>query len=202
MNPNELKIIDDLRLQILDSALERFQQYGYGKTTMAEIAKDTDMSAANLYRYFKNKQDIAAACAERCMSEQNDLMREVVRQEMPSAADKLRAFVVEGLKSTHEMYVEQPKINELVEFVASERQELVYEKLKNQHALITEILVQGNQSGEFNISDVVTTARAVQSALVKFNVPIFMALYPIDEFIVMANDVVDLILQGLQKRQQ
>ncbi len=200
MDSNDLKIIEDLRVLILDAAVERFQRYGYGKTTMAEIAKDSDMSAANLYRYFKNKQDIAAACAGRCMAEQQDLMREVVRQPYSGAAQMLRAFVIEGLKSTHQMYLEQPKINELVEFIASERQDLVHKKMQAQHSLITEILAQGNQSGEFDISDLVVTARAVQNAIVKFNVPLFMALYPIDEFISMANEVVDLILQGLHKQ--
>jgi len=201
MDPNDLKIIEELRVKILDAAQERIQVYGYGKTTMAEIAKDCSMSAANLYRYFKNKQDIAAACAERCMTEQQDAMRELVRQEFPSAAQKLRAFVIEGLKRTHEMFVDQPKINELVEYIASERQDLVHNKIKRQHSLIAEILVQGNQTGEFNINDVVTTARAVQNTIVKFNVPIFMALYPIDEFIIMANEVVDLLLHGLQGNQ-
>ncbi len=201
MDSNDLKIKDDLRGQILDAAVERFEQYGYGKTTMAEIAKDCGMSAANLYRYFKNKQDIAAACSQRCMCEHEDIMREIVRQNFASTAEKLRAYVVEGLKATHQMYVDQPKINELVEFIASERQDIVHDKMKTQHALIAEILVQGNQSGEFDITDIITTARSVQNALVKFNVPLFMALHPIDEFITMANEVVDLILQGLHKRQ-
>lgn len=201
MNPNDLRLIEALRAQILDAALIRFQKYGYSKTTMAEIAKDSDMSAANLYRYFKNKQDIAAACANQCMCDQLEIMRELVRQPSSSAAEKLRNFAIEGLKATHLLFVDQPKINELVEFITSERQDIVHEKLKNQHALITEILVQGNQSGEFDIDDVVTTSRAVQNALVKFTVPIFMALHPVNEFIVMANEVVDLILQGLQKRQ-
>jgi len=200
MDPSELKIIEELRVQILDAALQRFQQYGYGKTTMAEIAKDCNMSAANLYRYFKNKQDIAADCADRCMTDQQDILRELVRQEFSSAAEKLRAFVLEGLRGTHEMYVNQPKINELVEFIAFDRQDLVHKKIQSQHTLITEILVQGNQTGEFDIHDVVTTARAVQNTLVKFNVPIFMALHPIDEFNTMANEVVDLMLQGLHKQ--
>ncbi len=200
MDSNDLKVIDDLRVRILDAAQQRFSTYGYGKTTMAEIAKDCAMSAANLYRYFKNKQDIAAACASRCMLEQQDIVRAVIRQQHVSAAEKLRAFVLASLETTHQMYVDQPKINELVEFVTSERQELVFQKIQTQHALITEILVQGNQTNEFDIKDVLVTARAVQNALVKFNVPIFMALYSLGEFKSMANEVVDLILQGLNKR--
>ena len=42
------KTVDEIKNQILDAAFARFGQYGLGKTTMAEIAKDCDMSAALL----------------------------------------------------------------------------------------------------------------------------------------------------------
>lgn len=35
-----------------------FQQYGYEKTTMDDIAKEADYSKATLYVYFKSKEDI------------------------------------------------------------------------------------------------------------------------------------------------
>jgi len=49
---------EETRQLILDAAFERFGHYGYNKTTMVEIAQDVGMSAANLYRYFENKQEI------------------------------------------------------------------------------------------------------------------------------------------------
>ena len=42
---------------ILKAAVNRFSEYGYNKTTMVEIAKDAGMSAANIYRYYKNKEE-------------------------------------------------------------------------------------------------------------------------------------------------
>ena len=49
---------------ILAAAMRRFEQFGYSKTTMAEIAADCDMSAANIYRYFENKLEIGSrACS-------------------------------------------------------------------------------------------------------------------------------------------
>ena len=48
-----------IKHDILDKAFLRFGRFGFGKTTMAEIAKDCDMSAGNLYRYFDNKKEIA-----------------------------------------------------------------------------------------------------------------------------------------------
>ena len=51
------------RNQILDAARQRFTHYGFGKTTMADIASDCSMSAVHVYRYFENKHDIGAAMA-------------------------------------------------------------------------------------------------------------------------------------------
>ena len=47
---------EEISTQILDAAEARFRTYGFGKTTMAEIASDIDMSTANLYRYFENNE--------------------------------------------------------------------------------------------------------------------------------------------------
>ena len=43
-----------IKAEILTVAQERFRNFGYGKTTMAEIDYDVHMSASNLYRYFQN----------------------------------------------------------------------------------------------------------------------------------------------------
>ena len=51
--------LDETAKQILDAASRRFLHYGYGKTTMSEIAQDCNMSTGNLYRYFPSKLDIA-----------------------------------------------------------------------------------------------------------------------------------------------
>ncbi|GAV21360.1 bacterial regulatory proteins, TetR family [Mariprofundus micogutta] len=37
--------------RIVAAARQRFSHYGYGKTTMAEIASDCQMSVGNLYRF-------------------------------------------------------------------------------------------------------------------------------------------------------
>ena len=201
MNPfNSISESEAIRRRILDAAEARFRVYGCRKTTMAEIAEDADMSAANLYRYFEDKQDITAACAQRCMRQRLELLREVIRKPGLSAGERLESFVLTMLRYTHEQTHQQKKINELVEIVTSERPELVHEKNKAEQALIAEILAQGNTSSEFDVPDVIGTARTVHAALVLFGVPIFMPLYSLGEFEKAAKDVVHLILRGLARR--
>jgi AcrR family transcriptional regulator len=201
MNPiNPVPQSEDIRRQILDAAEARFRVYGYRKTTMAEIAEDADMSAGNLYRYFEDKQDIAAACAGRCIGQRIEQLRAVLRQPAPSVGERLERFVLTMLRCTHERFHQQKKISELIETVAGERPQIVHEKNEAEQALIAEILAQGNACGEFDVPDVIAAARTVHSATVLFNVPIFMSLYPLEEFEQAARNVVALLLRGLVRR--
>jgi len=190
---------DKLREEILDAANTRFLSYGFGKTTMAEIADDVSMSAANLYRYFQNKQDIAAACADRCMCNRIDHLKEAIRQKDLSASRRLHIFALEGYRHNREMMRDTPKINELVETVSSTRPEIVQHKIKAQVGLIAEILAYGNQIGEFDVDDVLNTAETIYAALLLFDVPIFLPLFSNKEFEKKAEQVVNLIIEGIKK---
>jgi len=187
------------RQQIVETADRRFRDYGYNKTTMAEIADDLKMSAANLYRFFKSKQQIAAACAERCMGERGECLVEVVNQTDLSAAEKLYAFVLEDMRYTHEREKE-PKINELIEIVSREHKEIVLSMVDSQCELISKILEQGNASGEFDVEDIPKTARTIYSSLTLFEVPLFLPLFTKEQFETMASNLVELLLVGLKKR--
>jgi len=188
------------RSEIIEMAEQRFREYGYNKTTMAEIADDLSMSAANLYRFFRNKQDIAAACAERCMGELCVCLSVVVEKEGLTASDKLRAFVLEDVRYTHERAANEPKVNELIAIVTRERKEVILSKIGSQCELIAEILKQGNDSGEFSVADIEKTSRTIYSSLTLFEVPIFLPLFTKEQFDVMASDLVDLLLDGLKSR--
>ena len=103
MNSPQDSLEQDIRSQIVEAAHSRFSHYGYGKATMAEIATDVGMSAANLYRYFKNKQEIIAECASRSMCERLDCLTIAIRKSGMSAVDRLKTYVLTDLQISHEM---------------------------------------------------------------------------------------------------
>jgi len=191
---------EDKRQRILVAARERFTTYGFVKTTMAELASDTCMSAANLYRYFDNKHDIAAACAQQCMDEQTNLLRDLVRQPGISAIQKLENYVLSLLHHTYESYSSTPRINEMVELIVRQRPDIVHDKMRLQQSMLAEILAQGNESGEFDVADVLTAAATVQVMTTMFHVPIFMGLHAYDELETKARNTITLMLKGLAKR--
>ncbi len=47
---------DEKRKELLEKALQCFTKYGYGKTTLDDVAKEAGLNKATLYHYFKNKE--------------------------------------------------------------------------------------------------------------------------------------------------
>lgn len=189
----------DLRNQILVAAERRFRTFGYNKTTMAEIAEDTRMSAANLYRYFSNKQDIAAACAQNCLARRTAHLCGLVRQADITATQKLYQYAQLNVAYTHEQAANEPRLNELVATITTERQDIVHESIRHEVALLVEILQQGVASGEFNVEDNTKTAQSIHSSMMLFKVPLFLPLFSQAEFEATAKNLMELLLKGIQK---
>jgi AcrR family transcriptional regulator len=183
---------------ILDKAFLRFARFGFGKTTMAEIAKDCDMSAGNLYRYFDNKREIAAGCAERCMQQKLELVREILRDSNLSPDKKLHRFVLDILEYMHQQFSDQSALMELVDFVSRERWDIVAHYMEQEKSLLSEILSEGNRSGQYNVSNVLETAKWIQASLIKFIAPRYMDAFSLEELRKEASGVTTLLIAGLK----
>lgn len=190
---------DSIRQRILDVALEHFTRYGYGKTAMADIANDADMSTANLYRYFGNKLDIAGACAQNCIRENIENERQAIAGEHLSAEQKLLRLVLAMIKHCHETITEDSHLHDAVAMVSAKRPDIVHHKIDAQQGMIMEILAHGNVTGELDVKDIAGTAKTILSCMVQFNVPLFVGLYSREEFEQLARDTVALLIKGLHK---
>ena len=187
-----------IRHQIRDAAADRFKIYGYTKTTMAEIAEDTGMSAANLYRYFANKQDIAADCTRKYINDRSTLLMEAVTRPGLDAAGKLKTYFLTTLHYSYRMAHEHKKIYQLVETIKDERLDIVHFKIDSEKAIIAEILQSGMDTGEFRIAHLETAVTSIHAAHFLFDVPVFMGIYPLEKFEDIAESLVELLLNGLR----
>lgn len=188
---------EDLCQGIVNAALSRFLRFGYNKTTMAEIADDTGMSAANLYRYFDNKQDIATACCAQSMAEGLDRLRRVVDSQLP-LQECLEKYAFTMINTNHELATADSKIGELVAFITRNRAEIVLEKLEVHYSLIEELLKKALQNGEIRCPDICGTAKYIYSAFAIFDVPLFVGFYSKHEYERRAKGIVDLVINGLK----
>ena len=189
---------EETRNIILDKAFIRFGRYGFGKTTMAEIAKDCEMSAGNLYRYFENKKEIGAGCASRCMQQKLELVREIIRNHRKKPEKKLQAFALDVLEYMHQQFSDQPRLMELVDFISYERWDIVAKYMEQERSLLSEILSEGNRHGVFNIPDVQKTAKWIQASLIKFIAPRYMDAFTLEELRQEATGVTAMLTEGLK----
>lgn len=188
------------KIVILDVAEHLFVEHGYRETTVSDIAQHAGMSASNLYRHYKNKEDIAAACASRFTDTKIAALREVLQLKRMNAAERLEEFIVALLRYTHEETQNSPRMNELIGVVIQSRQEVLHTLRSNLQSMIAEILSQGNAKNEFAVENVLEMSEIIFIAITFFGNPMYMHLYPLSEFERCARATAKLLVRGLARR--
>jgi len=192
--------LDDTAKQILDAASRRFLHYGYGKTTMSEIAQDCNMSTGNLYRYFPSKLDIAEMFVRVLRREQVARLRAVADDQTLNPADKLRSFFLRKFKLAYERFHDKPKAYELSSELLTSRPKVGIEWENAEGRVLAEILIEGDASGAFAVENPAETAKILQDAGYRFTSPAVFHEGDFDELAAELNGVIDLILDGFSYR--
>ena len=189
---------EDIKDLILKKAIDRFVRYGFGKTTMVEIARDCGMSAGNLYRYFESKFDIGVGVAQGYIAQAEQNLKDVMQRPGLKPGQRLEAFVLEKLKFMHSHIIEQSNVQDLVNYILEERWDLVERHRDVQNGFVSEILAEGNRSGEFKVSDVDQTANVIYAMTTKFRLPHFIKNVTLEDLEQEAKAVVALMIRGLK----
>ena len=192
-----MSVKDSVRTQIVEAAKKRFAHFGYGKTTMAEVATDCSMSPGNLYRFFPGKLDIAEAIAtedyERHLKELSKLAAAPSRP----ARDRLHDLLFEELRRTYNKLDKEPRAYEMATVIAHERPEYANWMLATERKLLVELLEDGKRRGEFSFSDVEFTAEMIQAAVMKFRYPQLWSKLTLPKLERELEGVLKLILDGI-----
>jgi AcrR family transcriptional regulator len=152
----------DTRARILAEAERLFRQLGYGKTTVAEIARCCGMSPANVYRFFASKAAInEAICADQ-LAEGEALARRIARRAAP-ADERLIAFVCEIHDLHKERFAKERKLHELVETAMVENWRTIEAYKGNLRAVLITLIAEGVREGIY------TVAKPEQAGRVAFN---------------------------------
>lgn len=193
--------LDDTAEKILDAASSRFLHYGYGKTTMSEIARDCNMSTGNLYRYFPAKMDIAESFVRRLRTDHMAKLRKVVtKNSKEPAVEKLRRFLHLKFKLAYERFHDRPKAYELSSEIMRERKDFASEWEAAENALIAEILDIGEKSGEFRIKNKHRMARIIQDAVYRFTSPAVFHEGEFDDLLSELDDIICVLLDAFAWR--
>jgi AcrR family transcriptional regulator len=189
------------RDRILHAAMDRIKHYGYGKTTMAEIAADCAMSPGNIYRFFEAKIDIAEAMARMHYAEQQFELAAIARRKETPADQRLREILFKRMRDNYHLVSENAKILEVAEVLHQERPLFAYEQLAHERVFLAALLEEGSDAGIFaRMPNYQFTAEMLQSATAKFAFPQLFSALTLAKLERELEGVLDLMFMGLFAR--
>ncbi|OIO68913.1 MAG: hypothetical protein COW19_09970 [Zetaproteobacteria bacterium CG12_big_fil_rev_8_21_14_0_65_55_1124] len=163
--------MSDVQDTIMDAAERRFADYGYSKTTMAEIAADCDMSVGNLYRHFKNKEAIAVGSIQRLL--ETKLAAGIqAAQGKDDARDALEAFLLARLRLGHAHYAGTRPLYDMMQLVNTRYRDLLLQYEDKVIDALAGIVQRGVEQGCFHVCDARQTAYDIHQATLRYNNPI------------------------------
>jgi len=157
--------------RILDAAEARFADYGYTKTTMAEIAADCGMSVGNLYRHFKNKEAIALTGMRRLLQAKLDAGIAAAEKEA-DALHALEAFLLTRLRIAHAHYAGTRHLFDMMALVNAGHRDVLLDYERQVIAALAKILDRGVAQGRFHSLDATQTAYDIHQATLRYNNPV------------------------------
>lgn len=191
-----------IKARIVTAAKKRFSHFGYGKTTMAEVAADCDMSPGNLYRFFPGKLDIAEAIATADFEHQLIDMRRLAQQPGKSARERLSDLLFDRLRYTYARLENDPRVFEMARVIAAERPMFGNWMLEQERRILVGILEDGEARGEFGNADKMFVAEMIQSATMKFRYPQLWSKLTLPRLERELEGVLGLLVSGLATKRR
>ncbi|MGB3897704.1 MAG: TetR family transcriptional regulator [Mesorhizobium sp.] len=183
--------------RILEAAERLFRHYGYGKTTVADIARDLGMSPANVYRFFASKEEIHQAICGRMLAASLHMAIGIAKLPLP-AAERLRRCILDQHQLTVETMLDEKKVHEMV-IVAIERDWHVIEKhVDRLHQVYAGIIREGIEAGELRQQDADVAARCFGASTVTLCHPQMVAQCLMKDNRAKPEELVDFAIRALK----
>lgn len=190
----------DTRRRIREQSRRLFERFGYAKTTIGEIADACEMSPANLYRHYRNKQAIGQAVVMDYVAESAALVQTALDAPADSVEARLRAALTEEIMCTVKHLREAPRLIELAEmvFASKEGRALIDEQESAHRQMMRDLVALGVASGEFRVADTEAAAAAALMCLRYFYSPFDLSRRGLDQVEENLELAFDLVCAGLR----
>ena len=137
-----------VREQIVEAAREHFSRYGYEKTTVSDLAKSIGFSKAYIYKFFDSKQAIGEAICAKTLSVIVATVEEAITG-ATTPSDKFRRMFRVLVTTSVSLFFNDRKLYDVAAYAASEQWSPVSTYCERITQIVTEIVREGRESGEF-----------------------------------------------------
>ena len=159
-------ISEERREQILEAATSVFSERGMHQARMDDIATESGVSKGLLYWYFKSKDEIIVAIAERMFSREMDALSELAAQD-GSALEQMREFVDLMVYDIERIRPLLPLLYEFFSMVMRKRatQEIMRTMIQQSFVDLKKIIQRGIDQEEFRQVDLHDTVVAIGAVI-------------------------------------
>ena len=149
---------------------ELFRQFGFGKTTVADIAAELGMSPANIYKFFSSKEAIIQASADRNLV----VLTEAVQRHMvasSAALDRIERVLLTVFRHTVDILRNERQVFKLMMLAYEQKWDCVGAFDKFLLETVAKLVKEGMGTGEFKSGDASATARLLFDCLILIRTP-------------------------------
>ncbi|POA35747.1 MULTISPECIES: TetR/AcrR family transcriptional regulator [unclassified Pseudomonas] len=165
----------DIRDQIVAAANEHFSQYGYGKTTVSDLARAIGFSKAYIYKFFDSKQAIGEAICANCLAEIVAAVGQAINIEDLSPTERFRRLVKTVIATGVNLFFNDRKLYDIAAFAASESWPSTQAYDAQIKRFVLQIVREGREIGEFERKTPLDeTVEAIHLALRPFVNPLLL----------------------------
>ncbi len=186
----------DKREAILQAAWGLIRHYGYGKTTIDDIAREAGVGKGTIYLYFRSKTDIMLALT--------DLTNQRITSELERIAsgggppeERLRACVLYRLMTLFDLVNRYPHSEDVIASILPEIVERLERYVHRHGELLGQIVREGCAAGTLACDDP-GAAGQLLARLFEFMTPPYYRFDSRTSLERFAGETLDLILAGLR----
>lgn len=161
------------RERIIQAAEELIRRHGPAKTRVVDVARQLNMSHANVYRHFANKADIEDIVAARWLEGIARPLEEIVAGE-GAAEERLRDWLAMLIAIKEQKFAEDPELFATYNALAEASRSVIQQHVAHLREQLATIVADGAANGEFIVKDVVKAAQALHEGTTRFQHPYFV----------------------------
>jgi AcrR family transcriptional regulator len=153
---------------ILDKAGMLFWQKGYHGTSMRDIAAACDCKAANIYNYFKGKEDILFEVIKDITERAVDSVLHLENDETTSPVDQLRSLIDSHLGVLLQMKKSSVLISDTgLQNLSRDHRKVIIDLRDTYDRIMRTVIKRGIQSGDFTIKDEKVIGYLISSVIIR-----------------------------------
>lgn len=187
---------DEVREQLVQAARQVFVRYGYKKTALDDIARESRKGKSTIYYYFKSKDEIFKAVIDA----EAEIRAKTIDDQISIIEDpqlKLKTYIYVRMLSLK-------KVGNYYEAIKNDLLDNLYfvNSFRNNHFdaeinLVKDLLLEGIEKGVYTIQNPELTAKTIVTLLQGFEVPLILKNLSDEELQKSVDEMLNILFFGI-----